>query len=674
MSTNEVRFRQIHLDFHTSPLIDGVGDEFDPEEFAQTLENARVNSINLFSRCHHGMLYYPSKKFPERVHPHLSYPDLLTQQVEACHRHDIHVNLYSTVRWDIFTVNEHPEWIAIDENGRYSNLEVKNFFFEPGFYTNLCWNTAYRQFLKDQIGETLELIPFEGVWFDAAFVVECCCKTCLAGMATLGLDPRKPEDRKHYCHLVYYDFVRDMSSFVRQFNPDFSIFYNKGHVGILEKPVLDGYTYFAFESLHGGPWGYMDFPLSVRYARTLGKECVGMTGRFHTSWGDFHSFRNRAQLEYECYGMLAQGALCNIGDQLEPSGRLSAPMYDLIGSVYSEVEKKEPWCRDARPLADIGVFTPEEFPVASASVMPGLNLPAASQGVCRMLQESGHQFNFIDSEADFTSYKVLVLPDVIPVSARFAEKLEVYLDSGGSLIATGESGLNQEKSAFGLSSLGVVYKGPAPYNPDFILPKGQIGTGLPEAEHVMYLRGAWVESVEGSKVLANAIEPLFNRTYEHFTSHAHAPSSGKVGYPAIVKNGRAIYFTHPIFTTYQRNAPRWCKTLFLNALEMLLPEPILIHNGPSTLLATVNQQADEKRWIVHLLHYIPERRSAAMDTIEEAIPLYDIKISLFTGKPIHSVECVPQHEPLNFEDRDGRTEFVVPLVNGHQMVAVQFNE
>ena len=114
MSVPDIRYRQIHLDFHTSELVEGVGRAFDAEQFAQTLEKARVNSINLFSRCHHGMLYYDSKRFPERVHPHLNPRDLLKQQVEACHRHNIHVNLYVTVRWDLYTVHEHPEWIVID--------------------------------------------------------------------------------------------------------------------------------------------------------------------------------------------------------------------------------------------------------------------------------------------------------------------------------------------------------------------------------------------------------------------------------------------------------------------------------------------------------------------------------------------------------------------------------
>ena len=38
----------------------------------------------------------------------------------------------------------------------------------------------------------------------------------------------------------------------------------------------------------------MHFPLTARYARNLGIDCVSHTGKFHTSWGDFHSFKNKA--------------------------------------------------------------------------------------------------------------------------------------------------------------------------------------------------------------------------------------------------------------------------------------------------------------------------------------------------------------------------------------------
>lgn len=134
----------------------------------------------------------------------------------------------------------------------------------------------------------------------------------------------------------------------------------------------------------------MHFPITMRYARNLGLDCLAQTGKFHTEWGDFHSFKNKEALEYECFRMLALNAKCMIGDQLEPNGRISRPVYDLIGSVYSQVMKKEPWCRGAKALTDIGVFTPEEFDMYNKELHPAII------GVTRMLEESGHQFDIID--------------------------------------------------------------------------------------------------------------------------------------------------------------------------------------------------------------------------------------------------------------------------------------
>ncbi|MFI3214728.1 MAG: hypothetical protein R3Y24_15545 [Eubacteriales bacterium] len=54
-------YREIHLDFHTPPVIGDVGTEFCPEEFVKILKDAHVNGINVFAKCHHGMSYYDTK-------------------------------------------------------------------------------------------------------------------------------------------------------------------------------------------------------------------------------------------------------------------------------------------------------------------------------------------------------------------------------------------------------------------------------------------------------------------------------------------------------------------------------------------------------------------------------------------------------------------------------------
>ncbi len=657
----DLRFRQIHMDFHTSEAIAGIGAAFDPQEFATTLARAHVDSVTCFARCHHGWIYYDTQTNPERHHPNLER-DLLREQIAACHAQGIRVPIYTTVQWDHYTATNHPEWLTIDGDGRVIGTPP----FEAGFYRRLCLNSPYVYFLKSHVAEIMETMPCDGLFFDIVQPVPCACRYCRTGMLAAGLDPADPQAREAFGVETVNRFKLDMTAFVRERNQECTIFYNAGHVGPRHRAVASAYSHLELESLPSGGWGYMHFPITARYARTLGLDVLGMTGKFHTSWGDFHSFKNQAALEFECFNMLAHAAKCSIGDQLHPLGRIDRHVYDLVGAVYAEVERKEPWCAAAQAIAEIGVLTPEEFHGGGITAMP-----PALIGVTRMLEEGGHQFDIIDSAADFSRYSVLILPDTIPTDHALAERLTQYLADGGALIASFESGLNPSGEGFGLEALGVRLRGKAPFSPDFLLPRGAVGRGLPETEHAMYMRGLEVEVKAGAEILADVVEPYFNRTYKHFCSHRHTPSAGTTGYPGIVQNGRAIYFAHPIFGQYNQNAPRWCRTMLLNALALLLPEPLARHQGPTTLRLTITGQTAQNRQIVHLLHYIPERRSQDIDIIEDVIPIYQVPISIRADGQVRSVTCVPSGETLAFEQRNGRVEFVVPEINGHQMIALQ---
>lgn len=678
--TDFLPYREIHLDFHTSEHIPDIGADFDPDEFADTLVKARVNSITCFARCHHGWIYYDTTLNPERRHPHL-VRNLLREQIEACHARGIRVPIYTTVQWDHFTARQHPEWICTDENGRFIGTPP----FEAGFYREMNVNSPYvEEFLKPHVREILTTLPTDGLFFDIVRIVPSTDPYTQERMRAANLDPANAHHRAQFALDSLNDFKRDMSRFVWSINPKVSIFFNAGHVGTRHRAVVDAYSHWELETLPSGGWGYLHFPVSVRYARTLDIDVLGMTGKFHTSWGDFHSFKNLAALQFEVFQMLAMNAKCMVGDQLPPRGRIEPHVYALIGQVYAEVEQKEPWCHGAKPVTEIAVFTPEEFAGAGAG-----NLPDAIKGATRILEEGGHQFDIIDSATDLTPYRVVILPDVIPVDAAFAAKLDGYLAQGGRLIATFESGLNPDKTAFGLDALGVTIASEGPTDAagnlargrvydrtdyvEYILPDAAIGRGLPPTEHVMYIRGMDVHARPDAEVLADIVPSYFDRTWEHFCSHRHTPSAGKPGNPAIVRNGNVIYFSNPIFTIYQKMAPLWCKQLLLNALDLLLPDPLIRHQGPSTLLVTLNEQLAQQRQVLHLLHYIPVRRGEFFDVIEDVIPLYDVRVSVRVSKAVMRVATAPQGMELAFEKPGDRVEFVVPIVHGHQMVELNFS-
>lgn len=657
--------RQVHLDFHTNGQIPDVGADWDPDAFVETLQRAHVNSINLFARGHHGYVYYLPTRFAR--HPALTF-DLLGEQVAACRRAGIAAPIYITVGWDELAAERHPEWLEVTPEGvlgQHSPLSPA--------WKKLCLNSPYLDYVWEQTEEMIAHFEgdVDGLWFDIIHQGECVCSHCRRDMARLGLDPGSPADRQA--------FARQVRDACRQWLhrqgvarvPKALVFFNSGHVGYDQTiHSLESYTHFELESLpSSGIWGYNHYPISVRYARTLGKPHLGMTGKFHTMWGDFSSFKNQAALEFECFQMLANGGACCIGDQLHPRGALSAPVYDLIGRVYAQVEAKEPWCIGAEPLAEIAVFNVEAVGAEDGRV------DTSHAGALRILLEGHHQFDFVDERADWGRYRVLIFADKVPFDEALAARVRDYLAGGGSVIASHHSGLRPDESGFALEEFGVEMVGAAPYVADYLRPLPVLGADIEDTEYVMYERGLAVRPAQGTQVLAEVVGPYFERTWDHFCSHRQTPMdpSNPQPYPAITRNaqGNVLYFAHPVFLGYRQQAPLWYKRLVLAALRLLLPEPLVTTDAPSSAQVTVLRQPAQGRTVLHLLHYIPERRGLEFDTIEDVIPLHDVTVRLRLDAAPRRVYLAPQDESLPHAYRDGYVHVTVPRVVGHQMVAVE---
>jgi hypothetical protein len=208
---------------------------------------------------------------------------------------------------------------------------------------------------------------------------------------------------------------------------------------------------------------------------------------------------------------------------------------------------------------------------------------------------------------------------------------------------------------------------------EYLLPTGAIGRGLPATEHAMYRKGMAISAAPGTKILAPLIGSWFDRTYQHFCSHRQTPSSGSVTQPGIVQNGPCIYFSNPIFSQYDDNAPHWCKVLVLNAVDLLLPNPLVKHNGPSTLQATLTEQLNQNRWIVHLLHFVAERRSHELDVIEDVIPLFSLKLFVRAPRPVQRATVVPEQKLLTVSYEEPYFFFELPKLDGHSMVSLTFD-
>jgi hypothetical protein len=109
-----LRFRQVHLDFHTSGLIPGIGTKFSKRQFQEALKVGHVNSITIFSKCHHGYSYHPTKI--GKMHPHLKF-DLLARQIDACREIGVRCPIYLSAGLDEYAAFKNPTWVVKRKDG-----------------------------------------------------------------------------------------------------------------------------------------------------------------------------------------------------------------------------------------------------------------------------------------------------------------------------------------------------------------------------------------------------------------------------------------------------------------------------------------------------------------------------------------------------------------------------
>ena len=661
---HHLRFRQVHLDFHTSPDIAGIGRAFDRALWQKRLKEAHVNSITCFSVCHHGWSYTPTKV--GKMHPNLDF-DLLRAQYDACKEIDVNVPIYVSGGFNYLESMRHPEWNEVSWDGHGPNL------LRAGFI-KLCFNTPYLDHLCALIEETVTAFPdCDGIFIDIISQGQCCCPACVAGMKAQNLDPRVEADRIKFSQQVLRRYYERTTAAARKLRKDMPVFHNSGHVTVGNTGILEFFSHLELESLPTGGWGYDHYPMSAAYSRKLGMDFLGMTGKFHTTWGEFGGYKHPNALRYECAAMIANGSKCSIGDQLHPDGMLDESTYKLIGAAYREVEEKEPWCDNVKSLANVAVL-------AAAAISRKREEPG-DVGAARLLLEGHIPFDVVDRGMDFSAYKYLILPDEVRIDAALEVKLRAFLAGGGKLILSGSSGLRADEDVFAFD-LPVTGGELSEFSPDYVKAAPEFAPAFVERPFVMYLPSRRIR-VTGGTSLGQVYDPYFNRNYLHFCSHQHAPNRPEPsGYDAGVMTSNILYFAHPVFSIYRGFGMVALQEFVLNALRRFIGSDLLVETDlPTTGRVTLMRQEEFDRDILHLLYANtinrggggltllnePHNNGYAIEVIEELTPIGPVRVAVRSDRPVTRVTLVPQGKAVEFRTVDGKVEFELPNLVCHQM-------
>ena len=674
MIKNPMVYRQVHLDFHTSEEIKDVGKNFTKENFQKALQLGHVNSITLFAKCHHGWMYYPSEVSP--MHPHLSF-DLLSAQINAAEEIGVKTRVYISAGLDERLAKLHPEWLIRNEKDstRWATDNV------GAGYHLFCYNTEYFNILLAQIKEAALKFSPDKIFLDISAVEPCYCAACRAELKQRGksvLDKQAVLDLANEVYLRYTKAVRDLLDSI---NPEIGVFHNGGHIVRGRRDIAFQNSYFEVESLPTSKqWGYDHFPLSAAYVRGLGYDYVAMTGKFHSHWGEFGGYKHPNALKYETGVIMSNGGKCGIGDQLHPSGEMDMATYQLIGEAYKEVEQVESHCDYTSFVADIGVLSCEAFAKADNRDIESENIDS---GVSRILMEGKFLYDVLDGFSDFSGYKLLILPDIIKIDKELEQKLKEFLKSGGKLLATGLSGLYEDKDSFAFD-FGTEFVAESEYCPVYIKPDFDLKSLL-AADFVIY-SPSYV--VKGKNPVANMRNPYFNRTADHFCSHQHAPAQ-QIDIGAGINIGKdGAYIAYQAFTEYCAQGSLPTKEIVTETINRLLDgNKTVSSNLPAQGLITLSKNEDKKEYALHIVYGAPINRGKVavteiesgakinrgrVEVIEDIIPLHDIELGIKLPDNIKKIYDPKTGAEIIYSIKDGRAMVKLDKIECHRMIVLEY--
>lgn len=633
--------RAVHIDFHTMPGIYNFGENWDAKVFAKILKESGVEYINAFAKCNLGFAYYPTKIG-------VPYPnmkgDMFGDLLKECHKNGIGVSAYVNVGVDHEQARLHRDWCVLNKDGQviYGDRTAN-------FFRNLCYQSGYRNYILGIIKEVMENYDVDGLFCDCMGLYSCYGNECLEEIKRNGHDPLNDEDVLKHSKDVLTGMTQEIKKIV---GSERNLYLN----GIPYWTAKDIDTHIEVECLPSG-WSYDLFGSQVAYARNIQKSVVYMTGRFQVDWADFGGFKGKASLENDMWDALSNGVDVSIGDHMHPAQNLEPEVYKVIGEIYNDIKKLEPWTEGARYIADIGVLTDSD----------GF-LDETYKGLARMLGELKYSFDIVNEHMDLSKYKVLILPDEMTVTPVLKEKLEKHLLERKGILSSGEGGLNTERTEFALKQWKFQYEGTDNSNSSYFRMKKGIESKVADMSWAMYSHGILMKPTEETEVIAGYIKPYFNRHWDGFHGYFYTPPEKETEYTAAAIADNVCHICFKVFKAYYKGAMYSHKALVAYFLEKLIAEPLVkCERIPST--SRINLTRRENMMLLHVKTTYPEVRGR-MDIIEEHSILSAGAVVSVKGK-FSRVYTAPDICPLQFEVVDNYTNIVLPQVNGYVMVVLE---
>ena len=642
---------QVHyglfFDNHTQADFPEMGRKFDPEFFTDELLRCKVDYLGFHARCNMGLAYYDTKIGIR--HPSLDY-DLFGRLAECCKRKGIALVAYFNGGISTMEMLQHREWQRV----RFPSLPPPK--QDSPYWLTTCVNSGYRDHLIAMVREVAANYPVSGFFIDCLDGAPCVCPICVAEMTKQRIDYRDLEAVRKFFRASVLRLCADISVAVREYIHDPMLYFN----GVSYTSARELDTFFDSECLPTSLWGYECLPPRAHFMRSIepAHQILNMTGRFY-DWGDFGGLRTAESLKFDLAYGLAHGMRPNVGGHFHPRGDQEQPVFDRIAEVYHDLQRCDEYYENAVNPADTAIVLSEGGDFFTHQPV----LRTAS----RMLDELKMQYDIVaaDFSASWEKYRLLILPEGLPISPRLVERVREHLARGRAFFACGASAA----AAFG-EELGIAAPEDSGLNPVYFRMGGEFDRDVPDMDLSLYAPASRVE-VHGARRAAELVRPYYNIGFNGIYPTCYTPPQGPAGSPFLTVNGRAVWCAGDLFGGYRKRGAIHLRDILRNVIAELLPEPLLADVKLSACARVVLTE-QPGRMILHLLAYAPETRGEAA-VVEEGFPVVDGSCRVKTGgRRIARAFLAPTGTPVEFAADGKYTTLRLPIFTGTALAVLEF--
>jgi hypothetical protein len=573
--------------------------------------------------------FYPTKLELQAVNPYMK-GDALGDAIEAAHAEGLAlVGRFDMSKATRIAYEAHPDWFvhnikgeALEYNGTYQAC------------VNGGW---YQDYALEIITEALGKYDVDGVFFNmfgytnfnysGDYFGICVCDKCRSRFRDMyGKELPLKEDFSDPSYADYLEF-KDRTSLelrsrvykhIKKVNPKVAMTGHRGDSDLIRMEVQRAVERPQPE------WPYQAGE-QARWAAAYGQgkvfsststNFVDFAWRFHSETPGYHLLRFAQQL--------ASGATLDLYllGVLDQDDKLP---FDEVSKLFHWHKANEPHYTGLRSMARTGLYqslSTGTYRNRTASKDLG---NAAFRGAYRALAEARLPFDFVNSElveagkgkAILSRYDAIVLPNVSCLSDAEAKALDAFVEAGGVLLATGDTGFYDERGVLrdvpALKSLPVVGRPVARLDMKgsyFRIAEGELP--LPKSKLLMLDGRYYVsEPKPGAETLLTLLPPQRFGPPELCFPDFESDRPGVIS--AAHGKGRAVYLPwNPDWQYYRDSLPNHRVLIADLLLRHIGPSPVIVE-GRGSIEVTIQEQEATGKVLVHIVNFGGQRNNLYED-------------------------------------------------------------